>query len=209
MSTHPCWRLVVPVKRAREAKSRLRPPHGVRRADLAHAMAHDTLAAACAGLGPHRVVVVTSDASTSETVRRLGAHRVPDPGTGLDAAVAAGLERCRREEPGGHVAVLLGDLPALRPADLLTALQECARHTRTVVPDHTGTGTVLLATTGPDLRPAFGSGSAARHAAGATRLELDLPRLRQDVDDRDDLLRAVGLGVGPATRAVLADADHA
>ena len=44
---------------------------------------------------------------------------------------------------------------------------------------------MLLAAAGAGLlRPAFGAGSAARHDLVARRLDLDLPRLRRDVDVR-------------------------
>jgi 2-phospho-L-lactate guanylyltransferase len=203
VSTPLPWQVVVPVKHVGAAKSRLDPPAGVVRAYLARAMARDTLDSVCATVGPASVVVVTSDAHARLTAERWGARVVPDPGAGLDAAVSAGLGACREHRPGGPVAVLLGDVPALRPEDLTLALRECARHPRAVVPDHVGTGTVLLTTTGPALEPSYGVGSAARHSRQATLLALDLPRLRQDVDDLTDLQRVVSLGVGPATLAVL------
>ncbi len=194
------WQVVLPVKDARDAKTRLRPPSGVPRTELARAMARDTLAAVCGLLPPDQVVVVTSDDEAHDVALHLGTRVLTDPGGGLNTAVRAGLAVCRAADP---VAVLLGDLPALRPQDLDAALQACARHTRAVVPDRAGTGTVLLASTGGALDPAFGAGSAARHARTATVLELDLPRLRQDVDDAADLDRALALGLGPATSAVL------
>lgn len=194
------WQLVLPVKHSREAKTRLVPPPGISRSELARAMTADTLRTVCRTLSPQRVVVVTSDDLAHDLALGLGARVLADPGAGLDAAVRAGLAAC---DADGPVAVLLGDLPALRPADLAAALAAGARHTGAVVPDHTGTGTVLLTSTGSPLEPAFGVGSAARHARTATRLDLDLPRLRQDVDDAADLDRAVALGVGPATSAIL------
>jgi 2-phospho-L-lactate guanylyltransferase len=73
-----------------------------------------------------------------------------------------------------------------------------------VVPDAQGTGTVLLTSLTGQLEPAFGPGSAARHAAaGHHRLDLALPRLRTDVDDDRSLAAALELGVGPATLGVL------
>lgn len=201
VSTPPDWQIVLPIKAAAQAKSRLVPPAGVSRTDLARAMAQDTLAAVCATVPAGRVLVVTSDEEAAASARVLGARVLDDPGAGLNAAVSTGLRRCA--ETGQAVAVLLGDLPALRPQDLRTALEACARHTRAVVPDHDGTGTVLLTSTGPALRPAFGAGSAARHARDAQVEELSLPRLRQDVDDAADLARARLLGVGPATRAAV------
>lgn len=112
-----------------------------------------------------------------------------------------GLRGTAELRPGW--AVLLGDLPALRAEDLVAALERCAAYPSCVVPDAAGTGTVLLTSTAGPPVPRFGSGSAARHAAGATLLELDLPRLRRDVDTAGDLADAVSLGVGPRTRQAL------
>lgn len=212
------WRLVVPVKHASVAKSRLDPPPPLSRADLARAMARDTLESVCRALPPGDVVTVTSDPDLSGVAADLGAIVEPDPGAGLNAAVRAGLSRAGRPAPVGegspgtvpvHLGVLLGDLPALRPEDLAAALELCAVHPVAVVPDQDGTGTVLL-TVGPGHRvqPQFGSGSAARHAAapGAVLLPLDLPHLRRDVDDVRSLAEAAHLGVGRHTSTVLARA---
>jgi 2-phospho-L-lactate guanylyltransferase len=201
------WRVVVPVKHADLAKTRLVPPASLSRPDLARAVARDTLEAVCRAVRPEDVVVATSDPSAQEAALELGALVEPDPGDGLNAAVRAGLLRAQGEPGAGHVAVLLGDLPALRPQDLAAALAACAAYPRSVVPDAEGTGTVLLtATPGHLLAPSFGAGSAARHATGATLLTPDLPRLRQDVDDVGSLAEAVQLGVGRHTAAVLARA---
>ncbi|GAA1169276.1 2-phospho-L-lactate guanylyltransferase [Ornithinimicrobium humiphilum] len=195
------WHLVVPVKDASLAKSRLEAPAPLRRADLARAVAADTVEAACAAVGAESLTVVTSDEVVASLASGLGARVVADPGDGLDAAVAAGW----RDEPdlGGRRigwAALLGDLAALRPEDLHQALAACAGHRAAVVPDAEGTGTVLLTSTTAPPQGRFGPGSAARHeAAGAVRLELDLPRLRRDVDVAADLRSVLALGAGPHT----------
>lgn len=199
------WRLVVPVKDARLAKSRLAVSSPAVRTELARAMALDTLEAAAAAVGPGSLVVVTSDGPVASTARAWGATVLADPGAGLDAAVRAGLTAgTDRADPGPRGwAVLLGDLPALRARDLRTALDHCARHAAAVVPDASGDGTTLLtSTTGPP-EPRFGPGSAHRHARDATVLVLRLPRLRQDVDVAQDLTRAAALGVGRRTRQIL------
>lgn len=216
------WRLVVPIKGGAGAKSRLHPPPGVSRASLARAIARDCLAAACSGMPRGRVHVVTADPDTAVLAQRLGAAVVPDPRLGLNAAVAvgiaaaAGAARASRAAQGlsrpdaspgsgAAIAVLLGDLPALRPEDLVAALSAAAGFERAVVPDADGTGTVLLTARRGALEPAFGAGSAERHVrAGHERLDLDLPRLRTDVDDDLSLTRARALGLGPATSACLA-----
>jgi 2-phospho-L-lactate guanylyltransferase len=205
------WQLVVPVKGGARAKSRLHPPTGISRADLALAIASDCLAAACSGMPRGRVHVVTSDAAVAAVAEGLGALVVPDPGVGLNDAVSAGLAAASGGSPlaarsmGLGLAVLLGDVPALRGGDLVGALAAAAAYERAVVPDADGTGTVLLTSRTGHLAPAFGAGSAARHErAGHHRLELDLPRLRTDVDDDRSLAAATALGLGPATTACLA-----
>lgn len=196
------WHVVIPVKGTDLAKSRLDAPAPLRRSDLARAVATDTVEAACEAVGPGLLTVVTSDAVVRDIALALGARVVADPGQGLNAAVAAGWQDVP-EQPGRRIgwAALLGDLPALRPEDLRQALEACSAHPRAVVPDAEGTGSVLLTSTVAPPLPRFGPGSAARHGSedGAVRLELDLPRLRRDVDTAEDLRVVVGLGAGRHT----------
>ncbi len=198
------WVVVLPVKGGDAAKSRL-----ALGPELASAMAADCLDAVLSTPSVHRVVVVTSDAATARAASAAGAEVVAQPPhrPGLGAAIGVGLEATG---PGEAVAVLLADLPSLRPEHLETALTHLAGHlSRGVdsafVPDLDEEGTVLLAgrTTGV-LQPRFGAGSAAAHErTGALRLPLDLPGLRRDVDTLDDLAAAVELGVGPRTARTL------
>lgn len=191
---------MLPLKGGAAAKSRLGAPAGV-----AAAIALDTLDAVLATRATGalaQVLVVTPDPALAAAARGAGAVVVPEPpgGAGLVDAVRAGLAAS-----SGPVAVLLGDLPALHPQDLAAALAACAAHPVAFVPDAEGAGTVLLAARRPaGLAPRFGTGSAKLHADdGAVRLELDLPRLRRDVDTRADLREATALGLGPRTRAAL------
>ncbi len=202
----PKWSVVVPVKGGVNGKSRLGEVAGDQREELAIALALDTLAAVAAT--PRvRLVVVTPDPVVAAEARRLGALVVADTGDSLSAALAAGVRAAVEDErrgPEPGVAILLGDLPALRPHDLQVALEACFRARTAFVPDAQGRGSVLLASIDPaHLQPAFGPESAVLHAATAARLDLDLPRLRRDVDLADDLAQAVALGVGARTRALL------
>ncbi|ACZ22324.1 uncharacterized conserved protein [Sanguibacter keddieii DSM 10542] len=154
-------------------------------------------------------------ASTSAQHPCLRAHLdvvpEPSPAAGLNAAIRAGVASAR--SGGGlaavSVAVLLGDLPALRPGDLGAALEAASAHHRAVVTDADGSGTTLLtARSGVELYPAFGPGSAAEHAArGHVVLDVaDVPAvsgLRQDVDLARDLAAVAALGPGPRTTEVL------
>jgi 2-phospho-L-lactate guanylyltransferase len=202
----PRWVVVVPVKPSARAKSRLDVP-GVGRADLARAIALDTLAAATACDLVAQVVVVTDDAALAREAALIPALRFVPEGEagGLDAAVAAGVAAV---DPTGRMprAALLGDLPALRPGDLADALRAAASVDRAVVADAEGTGSTLV-TAGPGVawRSSFGDGSFARHLAlGCVGLEIpDASTLRRDVDTADQLDAAGALGLGPRTDALL------
>jgi 2-phospho-L-lactate/phosphoenolpyruvate guanylyltransferase len=195
---------VVPVKRLSAAKSRLRgavPEE--RHSELVLAMVRDTTAAVLSATSVAGLIVITDDPLVSRAVRELGAEVAPDPGAGLNAALRFGADEVAG--PGTHRAVLTGDLPALRPAQLDAALDGVRR--RVFVPDAAGTGTVLLAAPpGGPLDPRFGPRSAAAHrASGATARTGDWPGLRQDVDTAADLHTVLGLGAGEHTRAILRD----
>ena len=198
------WVVVVPVKPAADGKTRLAGTlSAASRERLVRAMALDTIVAAAAADGVERVVVVTDDGPLRDLLAE-SVELVDDPRGGLNAAVRAGVERASRGDAG--VAVLLGDLPALRASDLSDALSMAAAHDRAVVADADGTGTtVLTALPGLALDPRFGAGSAAAHErAGHVRLAVPAASTaRRDVDVADDLAEVQRLGVGPATRAVL------
>ena len=182
------WTVVVPVK-STGAKTRFGA--GDNR-ELALAMALDTVSAALAAPGVARVIVVTS-----ASFPLAGVDIVPDPGTGLIGAITAGLDGV-----SGATAVLLGDLPALRPSELGAALEAAAGHPLSIVADADATGTALAAATpGHSHALAFGPGSRAAHvAAGYVELEGAWPGLRRDVDVAGHL---DGLPLGPRTATLL------
>jgi 2-phospho-L-lactate/phosphoenolpyruvate guanylyltransferase len=192
------WTVVIPVKPAAIGKSRLEA--GIDREALARAIALDTIAAAARVA---RVVVVTDDDVVAEASRGVGADVVPEgAGRGLDAAVATGVAAAG----DGLRAALLGDLPALRSAELAAALEAAASVDRAVVADAEGTGSTLVtARGGIAWTSAFGEGSFVRHAAlGCIPLELaDASTLRRDVDTAEQLDAAAGLGLGPRTSALM------
>lgn len=189
--------LVIPVRGGDRGKSRL-DVEQARRSALAAAFALDTVAAARSASLVGELVVVGALAEPVDGVRV-----VADPGDGLLAAVAAGLAALPAGAPS---AVLLGDLPALRPVELDDALTAAARHERAFVPDAEGSGTALIvARAGVPHAPGFGADSAARHRA-AGYVELSLPAgsgLRRDVDTLEQLRAAASLALGPRTRALL------
>lgn len=205
------WTLVVPVKIVSQAKTRLAGDLSpAERVALVRAMVLDTLAAARGTTAVSRVLVVTDDQGVvvdpaAPSAVPLDVVPEPVPAQGLNAAIRAGIDHARSTGPV-PVAVLLGDLPALRPADLETALVAASSHALGVVVDAEGSGTTLLtAAAGVELRPAFGAGSAAEHRRRG-HVELDVPArsgLRQDVDVLSDLVAVAALGPGPRTAEVL------
>lgn len=208
------WTVVLPLKGGSSAKSRLGAPSA-----LATAIALDCLHAVLASELVSAVVVVTPDPVLATEAGSAGAlvRAESVPGAGLPAALGDGLAGV-----SGRCAVLLGDLPALRSQDLSAALRQAGQVLTTglttardgvqsppprmaFVPDADDTGTVLLAALSAGaMIPRFGPGSASAHeSVGAVRLDVDLPRLRRDVDTPSDLRAAMALGVGPRTLAVL------
>ena len=202
------WTVVLPVKVLARAKSRLALLAGSRRADLALALASDTVSAVVACPDVTRVLVVTSDAKAGSRLAALGAIVVPDePDGGLNSALRHGAAVASDRWPDSGVAALAADLPALRPGELSRALRAAAVAAggAAFVPDAAGTGTTMYAVApGVAFRPMFGGASRARHAsAGAVELSLDgVPGLRRDVDTPEDLRAAVALGAGFRTAAV-------
>ncbi|MGW0843990.1 2-phospho-L-lactate guanylyltransferase [Streptomyces sp. NPDC002787] len=207
------WTLVVPLKPLARAKSRLSDTaaDGVR-PGLALAFAQDTVAAALAARAVGGVVVVTDDPLAARELTALGARTVPEdprdgPQDGLNAALRHGTAIVRAARPQSPVAALNADLPALRPTELTRVLNAATAFPRAFLPDAAGTGTTLLAATpGHDLSPAFGPDSRLRHRrSGAVELSLDtVDSVRQDVDTGGDLRAALTLGVGPRTAAAAA-----
>lgn len=202
------WSLVIPVKVLALAKSRLAGLSAPRRAQLALAMASDTVAAAVACPAVGAVIVVTDDEIAAGRLGGLGAFVIPDvPGSGLNAALVFGAAHADARWPGRGRAGLAADLPALGSAELTAALAAASALPEAFVADAAGSGTTLyLAGPGTEFCPRFGRGSRAQHlAAGA--VELDLPGiggLRQDVDTPADLRLAAGLGLGPRSAALAA-----
>ena len=197
------WSVLVPVKRLDRAKTRLALGADTR-ADIALAMAIDTIRAALSATSVREVVAITDDGRAAEAVRRLGAVIVPDlPDAGLNPALVHGASTVTET----RIAALSSDLPALRPDDLDAVLRAALAHPRSVVADLAGTGTTLLAAgVVAEFAPAFGNDSLVRHVrSGAVDLTgIAGVSLRHDVDTLDALRAAVALGVGSETRRAVA-----
>jgi 2-phospho-L-lactate guanylyltransferase len=190
------WTVLIPVKSLTEAKSRLTGASvddaGHRR--LVAAIREDTIAAARATTVVARLVLVTDGAVEPGDDLSFTQSR-----PGLNAALTEAASDAARRWPDDGIAALVGDLPALRPQDLASALHSASGHQQAFVPDAAGTGTTLLtALPGHPLAAQFGPGSAGRHHAVATPIDAGA-RLRHDVDTPTDLDEALPLGIGPRT----------
>jgi 2-phospho-L-lactate/phosphoenolpyruvate guanylyltransferase len=191
------WTVVIPAKALPEAKSRLSAASvdDTAHRRLVQSIRADTLAAAQAADGVARVLVITDRPGEPDALVQTR--------PGLNAALREAAEHAARYWPDDGVVALVGDLPTLRPAELAAVLRAAAAHPRSFVRDASETGTTLLAAIpGIALEPAFGAGSAARHAISATALDAG-PSVRHDVDTAEDLRAAAILGLGPATTAAV------
>jgi 2-phospho-L-lactate guanylyltransferase len=203
--------LIIAVKQLSAAKSRLAELLAAdARERLVLAMLTDTVTAARAATAVQSVTVVTPDPAAARAARELGAtvvvdptpHDHPDP---LNNAILA----ASASAVTANIAVLQGDLPALRPDELSEVLLMAAGHPRSFVADRQGTGTSALFAFGVPLDPRFGTGSASRHRlSGAVELRGAWPGLRCDIDTPDDLAEAQLLGLGPATAVAIGSPSH-
>jgi 2-phospho-L-lactate guanylyltransferase (CobY/MobA/RfbA family) len=150
-------------------------------------MLGDVVAAA---LEVGRVLVVTNDLAAVPP----SAEHVPDPGAGLDAAVASGLAAV-----SGHALVVNADLPAATPA----AIRQLAVAGLALVEAADGTTNALSLPDPAGFTPSYGPGSASRYRASAPFVTERIPQLEADVDTLDDLERLAAL-LGPRTRSLLA-----
>ncbi|MFD1715801.1 2-phospho-L-lactate guanylyltransferase [Amnibacterium flavum] len=204
MTTEARWSIVVPVKGGDRAKSRLGAD--LRRGELAIAFALDTVRAVLAASAVREVVVVT-DHPSARVFRAMGARVVSDPRSGLNRAIARGLDAV--SGAGAGTGVILGDLPALRPEDLTRFLASANLVPAAIAGDAQGTGTAMsTARAGGRHRLRFGPDSRRLHReAGYVDLtRVAPPSLRSDVDTLDDLRTARRLGLGRSTAAVLVGA---
>jgi 2-phospho-L-lactate guanylyltransferase len=199
------YAVLVPVKPTAVAKSRLaRLGDDVRR-DLAAAFATDTVSAVLSCELVAAVLVVTDDHVVARAMRELGADVIPDGTSDLNGALVQAAMEMHRRRAGVRLAAVCADLPALRPAELTSALASSAPTGMSFVADQERVGTTVVTASDVDsFRPAFGPGSRDLHLAGGAH-EVDVvevPGLRRDVDDPAKLVEALALGVGPRTSLV-------
>jgi 2-phospho-L-lactate guanylyltransferase len=162
------------------------------RRQLAIVMARDTLCAAVNADSIEGCLVVCQNESDVQSFSLPGVTVIVCESTGVNAAITAGGEVLRAEDGRGgrNIAVLPGDLPYLRSAELDDALAKAAGVESACVGDRAGTGTTMLtARAGHALNSAYGDDSLRRHCeAGAHELRVPVwSGLRRDVDVPQDL----------------------
>jgi len=180
----PTIAVLIPVKAFAEAKHRLAPALG---AAERSALARDMATHVARSAAPLPVAVVCDDTEVRDWATAVGAEVVWRPGTGLNGAVASGVEHLRAAG-FDRVVVAHGDLPRAGP---LTPLGDWPGIT--LVPDRRNDGTNVIAL--PSDCPfgfSYGRGSFARHLAEAQRLGCSLrilrdPALGLDIDLPADL----------------------
>jgi len=164
---------------------------------------------------------VHPDPSTATPADTARPHSDSD---GLNTALASAAAAVRERYGAVDLLALQADLPAVHADELRTMLAAAPGTGRSVIVDHTGRGTAALlvraarhthaadslapsaAGDAAALLPRFGADSARRHReSGAVELGGHWPGLRLDVDTAEDLDRALSLGVGTATAALLRD----
>lgn len=206
----PRFCVLVPVKPAARAKSRLAPLGERVRRSLVTAFVTDTVTAVLGSPLVGAVLVVTDDHVLAGELRALGVEVVPDGVVDdLNGSLVQASAEARRRWPGLAPAAVCADLPALASEELTAALEVAARHPASFVPDADGDGTTLFAATSPSaFEPRFGPGSRDAHRADGAHeiVEVVVPTLRRDVDTPEDLADAVRLGVRGRTAAVVAGA---
>lgn len=204
------WTVILPVKHAPAAKSRLTGIPANLRIELAQAFFADVFTAVLATPEVERIIIVGDadvrlpdsgrDASGADVTR---VDVIPDPEAGLNAALT---HACELLTPDTHTMALMTDLPALTSVEIQAALAAAEHLPRSLVSDADGTGTTALMSHDPAaLDPHFGVRSRAAHVqSGAVDLPLpNLARMRRDVDTAVGLWDAERLGVGAHTRDVL------
>ena len=182
---------LLPVKRLREAKQRLAAElDESARLQLSRALLTDALDR-CEGTGFLRWWVVTDDPEVVEEAKNRGLGVVPDPGHGLNVALAAGIEAAM-SNAASSVTVLPVDIPLASAEDVHDMVDTGATSDVVLATARVDGGTNGLYLSPPDaLQPRFGPASLRAHiadaeAAGLRCSILDLPRLALDLDTFED-----------------------
>jgi 2-phospho-L-lactate guanylyltransferase len=179
------------------------------RAELALAMMTDVVNA-CLESGCFEIVsVISGDSDVHWHARELGAKPLAEPKTlsGLNESLTVAQRYLGRRMAASELVIVPADIPLVRAHDVravVEALGETGE--RVAIVRARDNGTNALAMRPPEAIPMrFGRDSADAHAAaardaGIELVELELERLRFDVDAPEDVAEMASLDVGGATR---------
>jgi 2-phospho-L-lactate guanylyltransferase len=204
---------LIPMKDLTSAKvrlaDRLSPEE---RTELALAMFTDVINACRESALFDIIGVVSSDSDIFWHARELGAKPIAEPATlrGLNDGLRFGQRYLARRVAVSELLILPADIPLVRAEDLRAIIDVLGGADRavTLVRANDG-GTNALAIRPPEaIDMHFGEQSADAHIAAAraaniTPVELDLARLRFDVDSPADVDALATFDLGAATRGWL------
>lgn len=168
-------RVIIAVRGGAQAKSRLAGRFGANdRAALVEAMLADMLETTAACPFVDRTYVVTPTHALARIAARLGSIVMlePEP-AGMNQALEAARRRLAVLEPDGLIGLLPGDLPYLKPRELVEAAAAASKGV-VIIPSLSDGGTGAIFQPAPlDLPLVFGPDSFRRHCGGG--VEMGLP----------------------------------
>lgn len=190
--------VVIPMKAPQQAKTRLMPfLRRTQRESLALRLFHNTLEFFRTEFPQLSLLVVTPSAQIAEHTRRAGYHALlEDQQSGLNAALrlATSWSLCKGFE---RQLIIPADIACLNRAEIRQLLDQQAEGPAVTIAPSADGGTNALLCAPPDAIPfAFGRHSASRHLraaenAGLPCQQLTLIQLQQDIDQPQDLPRAL------------------
>ncbi len=188
----PTFIPIIPMKPLSEGKTRLAQQLTVdQRAELAAGMLRRVIAA-IKGASIEFFWVVGGDDRVRRMTRNLGGIWFEELGRNLNDTVTKGFEKAYHE---GHSALYLpGDLPFIKPSDVISLLRSSERGTNvTLAPSRRDGGTNgIVVPHGIPFLPELGSRSFAKHLSQAASKEISVSisysqGLAFDLDTIDDL----------------------
>ena len=183
---------IIPMKPLAEGKTRLgRQFSQSQRADLAAGMLRRVISA-IKGASIELFWVIGGDDRVTRLVRDQGGIWLPEMGRNLNDTLSKAFAAASGE---GYSALYLpGDLPFIKPSDVINLLRSSGRHNNiTLAPARRDGGTNgILVPQGSFFEPELGQRSFAKHLAQAARMEVSVaicysPGLGFDLDTVDDL----------------------
>ncbi len=183
---------IVPMKPLSKGKSRLgKLLSAEQRADLALGMLRRVLLAIKAA-SVETIWVVGGDERVRRMTLNLGGNLIEELGRDLNDTLKKAFELAF--EQGSSALYVAGDLPFLKPGDIISMIQSSRRRGNvTLAPARRDGGTnAILVPLGVPLQPELGQGSFMKHLTQAARLETSVainssPGLGFDLDIVDDL----------------------